>query len=110
MKKISFGKISFGQAKTSNPQFESGNETDTAFAGFGSFGKKPETSKSSDAPPAASEEPKELNEDDEMARVMGFGSFGGKKAKKFDLDSVLKSSLQTAVERNKDGIGKCFIP
>jgi len=37
---------------------------------------------------------------------MGFDSFGGKKAKQFDLNAVLKDTLQTAVERNKDNIEK----
>ena len=104
MKKISFGKISFataGPSKESNAdQTNEKSDNDTA-QGFGSFGKKD----LNDAKPLV-EETKMNEEYDEMARVMGFGSFGGKKAKQFDINSVLKDTLETAVQRNKDNIGK----
>ena len=102
MKKISFGKISFSAAGSS----KNGDKNDTsqnagALQGFGSFGRK-EVHTLKDAEDVM----KIDTEDDEMARVMGFGSFGGKKAKQFDINAVLKDTLETAVERNKDNIGE----
>ena len=108
MKKISFGKISLSAAGPSkDPDVTKVNDTPEAAGspkGFGSFGRKEPTASE---PIVVEEESKMNEENDEMARVMGFGSFGGKKAKQFDINTVLKDTLETAVERNKDNIGKC---
>ena len=108
MKKISFGKIQFNSAGPSfskepdaNKECDEYEDAKTS-QGFGSFGRM----EGSGSKEAENEDAKVNEENDEMARVMGFGSFGGKKAKQFDINSLLKDTLDTAVERNKDNIGE----
>ncbi|XP_043189509.1 WD repeat-containing protein 70-like isoform X4 [Amphibalanus amphitrite] len=107
MKKISFGKISFASAgtskKDSNTADQKSNNSEDAEApqGFGSFGKKDVADDKVKGDEQSMDE-----ESNEMAKVMGFGSFGGKKAKQFDINTVLKDTLETAVQRNKDNIEK----
>ncbi len=44
------------------------------------------------------------SEQDDMAKIMGFSSFGGgKKAKAFDLESMVADATKTAKERNMEG-------
>jgi len=77
-----------------------------ASSGFGSFGtaKKPEPEKSIENEVNADTE-KTSAESDEMARIMGFSSFGstasGKKASKnFDVDAMFANARKTASDRN----------
>lgn len=42
---------------------------------------------------------------DEIAAMMGFSGFG-KKAKEFDIDTLVEETQKSAIDRNKTNIGK----
>lgn len=46
------------------------------------------------------------DDEDDMAKVMGFSNFGGpKQAKQFDFMAMFEEARNTAIERNKDSLG-----
>lgn len=97
--KISFGKIGLSLGKPKEPEQSSPEEPSNkeekneASGGFGSFGK------------FQHQKEQEKPNEDEMAAMMGFSGFG-KKAKEFDIDTLVEETRKSAIDRNKTNIEK----